>query len=334
MALLLLAFSSCSQAQNQLKDYEDGMYAKITTTKGEILLKLYHEQAPMTVANFVALAEGNMKNKVTDPGVPYYDGLKFHRVIDNFMIQGGDPLGTGAGDPGYKFPDEIDPELKHEGPGVLSMANAGPGTNGSQFFITHVATPWLDGKHTIFGKVMEGQEVVDTIQQGDVMEKVEIIRNGKEAKNFKAVEVFQSMQEELMAAEKEKIASLTKSFKEMVENKHDDVETLESGLMIVRTKTTDGAQPKAGQTVTVHYTGTFEDGKKFDSSVDRGQPFSFPIGNGRVIPGWDQGLMELKVGEKALLYIPYDLAYGAQGYPGAIPPYSNLVFEVELIDLK
>ncbi len=137
--------------------------ATIETDQGKIELELYDDKAPKTVANFEKLA-----------GEGYYDGLKFHRVIDNFMIQGGCPKGDGTGGPGYKFEDEFHADLKHDGPGVLSMANAGPGTNGSQFFITHVATPWLDGKHTVFGRVTDGQKVVDQIRAGDRMTKVEI----------------------------------------------------------------------------------------------------------------------------------------------------------------
>lgn len=170
---------------------QDGIYAKITTAKGEILIRLTYEQTPGTVANFVALAEGNMDNKAKSKGEPYYNGLMFHRVIPDFMIQGGDPTGTGAGGPGYSFKDEFHPDLKHDSPGVLSMANAGRNTNGSQFFITHVETPWLDNNHTVFGKVVEGQEVVDSISQGDVMEKVEIIRVGEAAQNWDAVKAFQ-----------------------------------------------------------------------------------------------------------------------------------------------
>ena len=171
---------------------QDGIYAKFNTTKGAITVKLTHDLTPGTVGNFVALAEGNLENKVSPQGTPYYNGLKFHRVIPDFMIQGGCPLGTGTGDAGYKFDDEFHPELNHSKPGVLSMANAGPGTNGSQFFITHVATPWLDNKHTVFGHVVEGQEVVDATAQGDTLETLEIIRVGAEAEAWNAVEAFRT----------------------------------------------------------------------------------------------------------------------------------------------
>ena len=169
----------------------DGLYAEFNTSKGKILIQLEFEQTPLTVVNFVGLAEGT-KNYSKDggpaksQGKPFYDGLTFHRVIPNFMVQGGDPMGSGRGGPGYRFKDETRPELKHAGPGILSMANAGPASNGSQFFITHVATPWLDGKHTVFGHVVEGLEVVNKIAMGDKIETLKIVRVGEKAKAFKA----------------------------------------------------------------------------------------------------------------------------------------------------
>lgn len=191
--LLVFCMAIWLHAQVKKKDLEDGIYAEMVTSKGPILLELFYDKTPLTVANFVGLAEGDIPNEVTKPGVPFYDGLKFHRVIANFMIQGGDPEGTGRGGPGYRFQDETRPDLKHEGPGILSMANAGPATNGSQFFITHKATPWLDGKHTVFGKVVTGQDVVDAVQQGDKIVSVTIIRKGKDAKKFDAPATFEEL---------------------------------------------------------------------------------------------------------------------------------------------
>ncbi|MCH1471864.1 MAG: peptidylprolyl isomerase, partial [Flavobacteriaceae bacterium] len=185
--ILFITLASCSPK------LEDGLYAKVDTNKGEIQLKLTFDKTPVTVANFVSLAEGtNRQVDSTFTEKAYYDGLIFHRVIADFMIQGGDPTGTGQGGPGYKFDDEIVSDLKHDGPGILSMANAGPGTNGSQFFITHKETPWLDGKHTVFGRVIEGQSVVDSIAQNDTIIAVHIIRKGKEARKFDAAATFEN----------------------------------------------------------------------------------------------------------------------------------------------
>ena len=171
---------------------KNGIYSKIVTEKGEILLSLEFELTPITVSNFIGLSLGTLSNYSNKKKEKFYDNLIFHRVIPDFMIQGGCPNGNGMGGPGYNFKDEIHPDLKHDKPGVLSMANAGPNTNGSQFFITHIPTPWLDGKHSVFGNVIEGQSIVDSIANGDTIEKVEIIRIGSDAEKFDEVKVFES----------------------------------------------------------------------------------------------------------------------------------------------
>jgi peptidylprolyl isomerase len=306
---------------------QDGIYARFTTPQGQITLKLEHEKTPLTVANFVGLAEGKIKNEAKAAGEPYYDGLTFHRVIADFMIQGGDPTGSGAGGPGYKFVDEIHPDLTHDKPGVLSMANAGPGTNGSQFFITHGATPWLDGKHTVFGFVTEGQDVVNAIKQGDKMEKVEIIRQGAEAEAWDAAAVF----EEWFAKQAEIEAAAKKAEEEKRSKLTEGYEKTESGLFYKIHSEGDGPSPEKGQTVAVHYEGKLMDGMVFDNSRQRGEPISFPVGVGRVIRGWDEGISLLKVGSKASLIIPPDLGYGPSGAGGVIPPNAWLLFEVELV---
>jgi peptidylprolyl isomerase len=188
IVLLLFIFSAAQSIAAENRPLADGLYAKIMTSKGDILIKLEFEKTPLTVANFVGLAEGT-KDSNRGKGVRFYDGLTFHRVIPNFMIQGGDPAGNGTGGPGYTFPDEIDSTLQHDAPGTLSMANAGPGTNGSQFFITHTSTSWLDGKHTVFGHVIEGQDVVNAIRQGDTIKTIHVIRIGKKAAAFKTDQV-------------------------------------------------------------------------------------------------------------------------------------------------
>ncbi|MBG66048.1 MAG: peptidylprolyl isomerase, partial [Flavobacteriales bacterium] len=299
----------------------EGMYAKINTTKGDILIQLEHEKTPLTVANFVGLAEGTLKNNKKDLGTPYYDGLKFHRVIADFMIQGGCPDGNGMGGPGYQFSDEIHPELKHNGPGILSMANAGPGTNGSQFFITHKETPWLDGKHTVFGHVVEGQDIVDAIEQDDMMNSITIIRKGETAKSFDAKKTFETAQAELEKKKAESAKRQAEAMKELTKG----ATTTKSGLAYFMIKEGNGAQAEAGKTVSVHYTGKLADGSKFDSSHDRGQPIEFPLGQGRVIPGWDEGIALLKVGGKATFIIPPNLAYGERGAGGVIPPNATLI---------
>ncbi len=312
------------------QDLNDGMYARITTGKGDIVLSLTYEKTPMTVSNFIGLAEGTLNHD--DPDEPFYDGLNFHRVIPDFMIQGGCPDGTGTGGPGYSFPDECDPSLRHDRPGILSMANSGPDTNGSQFFITHVATPWLDDKHTVFGYVVTGQDVVNAIEQGDRIERVEIIRVGEDAEAFQVTkELFtQRVADALEVKKAERVKEQKKIAKEL-ENRWPEAVVSPTGLRyIIRKEGKGPGTPRFGQTVTVHYTGSLMNGQVFDSSVRRGQPAQFAIG--QVIEGWNEALQQMKRGEKRTLIIPPDLGYGERGYPGVIPPNSYLIFDVELID--
>ncbi|ETN95199.1 Peptidyl-prolyl cis-trans isomerase (rotamase)-cyclophilin family [Zhouia amylolytica] len=309
---------------------QDGIYAKFNTSKGEILVKLTHDKTPGTVGNFVALAEGNMENDAKPQGNPYYDGLKFHRVIADFMIQGGCPQGSGFGGPGYQFDDEFHPELTHNRAGVLSMANSGPGSNGSQFFITHVETPWLDGKHTVFGFVESGQDIVDAIAQGDLIETLEIIRVGDEAENWNAIEAFRTFE-----GEREKRIAAEKAQKEEeLEKVSAGFDKTASGLRYKIIEKGNGPKAEKGQTVSVHYEGALTNGQVFDSSFKRKQPIDFTLGVGQVIPGWDEGIGLLNVGDKARFVIPSELAYGSRGAGGVIPPDAVLVFDVKLVDAK
>lgn len=342
VALGLLAWSTTFATSSKIMTTEtndpelgEGLFAIMTTTKGIILLQLHYDKTPLTVCNFVALAEGKMENNAKSAGTPFYNGLNFHRVIPQFMIQGGDPQGTGAGGPGYQFEDEIHPELKHTGPGILSMANAGPGTNGSQFFITHVATPWLDGMHTVFGKVISGQEVVDAIAQGDKIESIEIIRNGKAAENFKAdTEAFKTYKAGIADRQKAMQAEEQKKFEEWVLTNYPTAKKTNSGLWYVIEQEGKGAQAVSGKTVAVHYSGKLTNGSEFDNSYRRGQPIEFKLGIGQVIPGWDEGIGLMKEGSKYKLIIPSELGYGKRGAGGVIPPNATLVFDTELISVK
>ena len=309
---------------------QDGLYAKFNTTKGEILVNLEFEKTPGTVGNFVALAEGNLENSVKPQGTPYYNGLQFHRVIPDFMIQGGCPQGTGTGNPGYKFDDEFHSDLKHDGPGVLAMANSGPGTNGSQFYITHIATDWLDGKHTVFGKVVEGQDIVDTVAQGDIIESLEIVKVGEAAEKFNAIEAFRTFE----GSREKRIAAERDAAKAELDKLAAGFDETESGLRYQIIQKGEGKKAEKGNTVSVHYKGQLADGTVFDSSYKRNSPLDFQVGVGQVIPGWDEGICLLNVGDKARLVIPSDLGYGSAGAGGVIPPGATLVFDVELMDVK
>lgn len=316
-----------------LAKQEDGIYAKFETTKGNIYVFLESEKAPMTVANFVGLAEGTQKNKVKAEGVPYYDGMVFHRVVPDFMIQGGCPNGDGSGDPGYEFEDEFDPSLQHKGPGVLSMANHGPNTNGSQFFITHVETNFLNNKHTVFGHVISGQEVVNAIQPNDVMKTVLILRKGKKAEAFDAPKVFaaEKASAPARAAERVKAEQDARALANAAALKRfEGAKTTASGLKYIMEKEGAGASPKVTDEVSVYYRGTFTDGKEFDGNIGK-EPATFKLNE--IIPGWTEALQLMKPGGKALLYVPYTIGFGENG-GGRMPPKTDMIFELELIKVN
>ncbi len=330
LAITAMGCGEKEDAMSLIKDQPDGLYANFETDKGTIIVALEFEKVPVTVANFVGLAEGKIENDVKPLGEPYYDSLKFHRVIADFMIQGGDPQGNGMGGPGYSFEDEFHPDLKHSGPGILSMANAGPNTNGSQFFITHVATPHLDNRHSVFGHVVVGQEVVDSIKQDDYLKHLTILRKGAAAESFDAAAVFNGY----LAEKDKKDAEAAAAAEAAIAEYEATAKKTDSGLMYIMEKEGTGPTAKAGDTVSVHYAGYLLDGTKFDSSYDRGQPIRFPLGQGMVIPGWEEGIGLLNKGAKAKLIIPYQQAYGEQGRPPVIPAKATLIFDVELVDIN
>ena len=340
----------------QTKKLENGLYAQFNTSKGIIICSLEFEKTPMTVANFVGLAEGKFEHADKKFDKPFYDGLKFHRVIKDFMIQGGDPLGNGSGDPGYKFYDEITADLVHSGPGILSMANSGPNTNGSQFFITHKETPWLNGKHTVFGHVVQGQNVVDLIAQNDTILSLQILRFGDAAKKFNATKVFTEKYaaakaaDEIINAEKIRLEALAaieyakieamsqeeyqKYMYQQVLLKYPNAKLSATGLVYDIVNYGEGDKPVLGSKMGLHYKGTTRsDGKKFDSSYDRNSPLEFNYLVQKMIPGFEEGIGMLGKGGKATLIIPYFQAYGKEGRPGAIPPYADLVFEIEILQV-
>ncbi len=317
---------------------KDGIFAIMDTTNGVIALELFYKDTPLTVTNFVGLAEGTLD---AAKGKPFYDGLKFHRVISkangdgqDFMIQGGDPRGNGTGGPGYKFADEFVDTLRHDKPGRFSMANSGKNTNGSQFFITIVPTPWLDDHHTIFGEVVEGQDVVDSMKQGAAINKVTIVRQGAEAEKFTATQAdWDNLAKNAAAAEQaRKAAKFAKIIKE-IEEEFPNAKKDENGIYYETLKEGKGDAVGKGKTVATHYTGMLLTGQVFDSSEGR-SPLEFMTGAGQMITGFDLMVQDMKVGEKRRMILPPDFAYGEQGYPGVIPPSAYLIFEVELVKAK
>ncbi|MFL0353773.1 peptidylprolyl isomerase [Xanthomarina sp. GH4-25] len=366
---ILLSFTSCEQ--QKYPDLEDGLYAEFVTNKGVMVAKLDYKKVPVTVANFVGLVEGVHPNLPDSlKGKKYYDGTSFHRVIDKFMIQGGDPTGTGAGSPGYKFLDEFHPDLKHDKPGILSMANSGPATNGSQFFITEVPTPNLDNRHAVFGELVIGLDIQDSISnvavspgnnkpvEPVIIESINIIRKGKEAEAFDAAKVFtedlpkieerqKQLKEEEQAKMKESAKQAGQEFLKKNEALKGTVKELPTGLIMIITEAENGVKPNSAQKVLVNYAGYFEDGRLFDTSWaevakennayneqrdTQGGYKPFPMiynETAQLVPGFREAMLNMNVGDKARVFIPSYLGYGANGM-GPIPPNSNLVFDLEI----
>ncbi len=311
--------------------YPDGLYAQIETNKGNIVARLAFDKAPLTVINFVGLATGQKENSYTKK--PYYDGLRFHRVVDNFVIQTGDPSGDGSGGPGYVFPDEIN-TLKHDKPGILSMANRGPDTNGSQFFITHIKTPHLDGKHTVFGEVISGMEVIYRIEQGDIIQRIKILRIGDEAKNFVTNEKsFRAQLKILMNKRDEIMKHDRKDFVSFVKQHYPKAQKTPSGLYYEIIRSSTGARVKNNDIVKVHYSAQLADGSELINSKKNNTPLITKIGTGTTIKAWEEILPIMRIGEKRLLITPYNLAYGKTGRAGLIPPKATIIFEVELLEV-
>ena len=330
-ALFFFSAGICAAQYDNLA-LGNGLYARISTVRGDIVVRLEYQKTPMTVCSFVALAEGRMS---INRGVPFYNGLTFHRVINDFMIQGGDPLGNGSGGPGYTFPDEFDSTLRHDGPGVLSMANAGPNTNGSQFFITHTATPWLDGRHTVFGRVVEGQNVVNAIRQGDRIESVTIIRNGVLASAFRAdQQAFDAMRRGESSAAAARLQVQRDADIALIQQKYPAAAVMPSGLRLIVNKEGNGTRPSRGSIAVVNMKAMFLSGNSFDNSDLTGGAREMQVGAGLLIPGLDEAIIDMSLGERRTVIIPPELAYGTQGLGSIIPPNSFLVFELELVQIK
>lgn len=359
----MFVFFSCNSQKKAYKDLGDGLFADIETTKGHIVVKLNYKEVPTTVANFVTLAEGkNNFVKVEYKGKPFYNGTIFHRVIDGFMIQGGDPTGTGMGDPGYRFEDEFVPSLRHNKKGILSMANSGPNTNGSQFFITQVPTPHLDGRHTVFGETVKGEEVIDAIAKAprngqdrpneDIkIKNITIVANGKDAEKFDAVKVFDSYFKSVAEREKEKeerVKRASAKFLEEIKVQEPQAKVLPSGVKIFTINNGEGKQPKQTEFAMVNYAGYLRNGVLFDSNIKEVeesygkyqamreqqngyQPIPFPYTpSAQLIPGFKEALLTMKVGDKIRVFIPATLGYGEAGAGDVIPPNSDLIFDIEI----
>lgn len=363
--LLPLLLVACKSAK--YPNLKDGLYADIQTNYGDMLAELYYKTTPGTVANFVSLAEGT-NTYVADSlkGKRYYDGTKSHRVIKNFMLQAGDRTATGEGDPGYKFADEFVDTLRYTRKGQLGMANSGPATNGSQFFITEVATDWLNFRHTIFGQVIQGEDVISKITSVKtgaqdrpvdpvVIKKVEIIRVGKDAQKWDAPKVFDAFMKEQNAKAQKLESQKEKNLALMAEQEAKAV-AQPSGIKILKLKEGNGVKPQIGSDVLVNYAGFLRaTGDLFDTNIAEiakendaydaaraadpqygyipyAWKYSPEVG---LIAGFKEALLSMKVGDKIRVFIPSALAYGKQGFGnGVIPPDADLMFEIEIVDAQ
>lgn len=387
--VLLVSLTSCKSKTNY-PDLEDGLYAEFVTKKDTMVAKLFFKKAPVTVANFVALAEGNHPMVDDDfKGKRFYDGITFHRVINNFMAQGGDPTATGTGNSGYRFEDEFSPDLKHSKKGILAMANSGPNTNGSQFYITHKATEWLNAFdkegnlkacgtgnpplscHAVFGELVINTEKITSVQKGDTLLKLTIIRKGFDAKKFNAVKTWETelplleesnkkQREEAAKITKEKADAANKIAKEKSEiarnefikqnkNLKGNIKHLPTGLAMIFIKESKATKPKSTESVLVNYAGYFEDGRLFDTCIKKvakknGQykadkpggykPFKMIYNEtATLVPGFREAMLNMVPGDKARVFIPSYLGYGSQGSRGVIPPNTNLVFDLEIMGI-
>ncbi|WP_299252099.1 peptidylprolyl isomerase [uncultured Lacinutrix sp.] len=391
LALVSMSASSC-QDNNQYPDLEDGLYAQIETTKGTMVAKLFYKKAPVTVANFVGLAEGTHPSLEGDlKGKPFYDGIIFHRVMDKFMIQGGDPTGSGTGSAGFKFYSEFDTTLSHDKPGILSMANSGGlNTNGSQFFITEVPFTRLDAFtadgslkncnaggtscHPVFGELVKGLEVQDSISnvavskdrstlnkplEDVVINKVTIIRKGKDAKAFDAPKVFtelepllpqrlEDMQKKQVELAKEKSKAAAEDFKKANADLAGDIFESPTGMVMILNKTANGEKPKSTDKVLIKTSGYFMNGNllyttdvevakklnQYDEQQEKGGAYnSFPMiynESAGLVAGFREAMLRMNVGDKARVYVPSYLGYGASGRPPRVPGNTDLYFDIEI----
>jgi len=337
-AIFAVGFTSVSAQENLAA----GLYARMDTSRGTIVLQLDFKRAPLAVINFAGLAEGKL-GTTRGTGTHFYDGLVFHRVVrepNPFVIQGGDPYGTdparaGSGGPGYTWPDEIVPGLNHDSAGVLSMANSGPDTNGSQFFITLAPAPFLDGHYTVFGRVVSGMEVVNSIVKGDAINKVTIVRVGSEAQQFRDDQAaFVAAKARVLTARQQASQKAREQNLAEIDQKWPNAEVGTDDIRYIVEKQGAGPKPTTGEVVTMDYSARLIDGTEFDNSTKHG-PVVFPVNSGAMkLPGWDKMAQDMRPGEKRLVILPPQMAFGTAGIPGVIPPNSVVVLDLTLVSVK